>query len=297
MSDFFHSCTPSALIRVQGEDTFDYLQSQLTIDMSKLDAGRFRFGLRLDKKGKVMAGIYVIPLDSETVLLLSRGSSPPQLITLFGENLVADDVELFDESSRFRLITIQGNSAEKIFKQLNIEPPSKDKVSQSGGILSFLDSRLPDTTYSILAPENESINSLKEFNSMDWNWLDEKRVQLGLANIPQEIGPEELPQEAQLQKDCVDFEKGCYLGQEVMARIQAMGKVRRKLIPVKIFASNCPSIPSPLLKDGKKVGMLKSCVGHSNNFIGLAILHENTISALEKNQIEVQGFDARISTI
>ena len=61
MSDFFHSCTPSALIRVQGEDTFDYLQSQLTIDMSKLDAGRFRFGLRLDKKGKVMAGIYVIP--------------------------------------------------------------------------------------------------------------------------------------------------------------------------------------------------------------------------------------------
>ena len=44
--------------------------------MSKLDAGRFRFGLRLDKKGKVMAGIYVIPLDSETVLLLSRGSSP-----------------------------------------------------------------------------------------------------------------------------------------------------------------------------------------------------------------------------
>ena len=58
-----------------------------------------------------------------------------------------------------------------------------------------------------------------------------------------------------------------------------------------------PSIPSPLLKDGKKVGMLKSCVGHSNNFIGLAILHENTISALKNNQIEVQGFDARISPI
>ena len=67
---------PKCTDKSQGEDTFDYLQSQLTIDMSKLDAGRFRFGLTPDKKGKVMAGIYVIPLDSETVLLLSRGSSP-----------------------------------------------------------------------------------------------------------------------------------------------------------------------------------------------------------------------------
>ena len=72
----------AGVVRVTGEDSLPYLQSQLTIDLNKLDPGSTRLGLRLTLKGKVLLGLQVIRKDEEEFWLVSRTQSPSKIIEL-----------------------------------------------------------------------------------------------------------------------------------------------------------------------------------------------------------------------
>ena len=65
MEDFFYRHNDATIIRYQGEDAEDYLQSQWSIDIRKLGKGGVRFGLRLNLKGKILAGAYIARLKEE----------------------------------------------------------------------------------------------------------------------------------------------------------------------------------------------------------------------------------------
>ncbi len=58
------------------------------------------------------------------------------------------------------------------------------------------------------------------------------RIQADIAAVPRDIGPDDLPNEGGLEKIAISYTKGCYLGQEVMARLKSMGQVRRQLLRV-----------------------------------------------------------------
>ena len=287
MSNFLHCCPPPSLVRVEGEDALDYLQSQLTIDLVKLGQDQIHYGLRLDKRGKTMAGMYVIQQHAESFWLISRGSKANDLISLIEENLVADDVELFDESSGFFLITVRGEEGQTILDRLGLHEPKGGEIERSGESIAFIDSRLPPTTFSIILRKDQKPQAMGDSKSMDWEMIEALRIENGLVTIPEEIGANDLPQEGNLELDYIDFDKGCYLGQEVMARIHAMGNVRRKACPIQFTSSMMPTLPCPLVKDGRKLGILKSALKEKDGFIGMAILHENGLAALDDNQIEI----------
>tara|TARA_B100001248_G_scaffold2557_1_gene2047 strand:+ start:2771 stop:3664 length:894 start_codon:yes stop_codon:yes gene_type:complete len=297
MSKFLHGCPPPSLVRVEGEDALDYLQSQLTIDLVKLGQDKIRYGLRLDKRGKTMAGMYVIKDNAESFWLISRGSKANDLISLIEENLVADDVELIDESSAFFLITARGKEEQRVLDRLGLHKPKPGKIERSVESIAFIDSRLPPTTYSIILRKDQKSQAMGDSKSMDWEMIEVPRIESCLVAIPEEIGANDLPQEGNLEHDYIDFTKGCYLGQEVMARIHAMGNVRRKAYPIRFTSSMVPSLPCPLLSDGKKVGILKSALKEKDGFIGIAILHEKGFAVLGDNQIEIAETKIRIKAL
>ena len=103
-------------------------------------------------------------------------------------------------------------------------------------------------TRAILGP---TISQLQIQHELEYLRLQENLFRPGL-----EIGDTEFPQEGGLEEKSVDFDKGCYLGQEVMARIHAMGKVRKQAVAVR--GTGKPELPCPLLDQGKPVGTLKS---------------------------------------
>ena len=287
MSNFLHGCSPPSLVRVEGEDALDYLQSKLTIDLVKLGQNQIRYGLRLDKRGKTMAGMYVIKQNPESFFLISRGSKANDLISLIEENLVADDVDLIDQSSAFFLITARGGEGKRILNRLGLHEPKRGEIERSGESITFIDSRLPPTTFSIILRKDQKTQAMAGSRSMNWEMIEALRIKSCLVAIPEEIGANDLPQEGNLELDYIDFDKGCYLGQEVMARIHAMGNVRRKACPIQFTSSMMPTLPCPLVKDGRKLGILKSALKEKDGFIGMAILHENGLAALDDNQIEI----------
>ena len=76
--------------------------------------------------------------------------------------------------------------------------------------------------------------------------LIEKKIISGL-HVPKDIGSTELPQEGCLEDYAIGYNKGCYLGQEVMARIHAMGRVRRQTFPISWKGKEIPSLPLPCI--------------------------------------------------
>jgi hypothetical protein len=90
--------------------------------------------------------------------------------------------------------------------------------------------------------------------------------------IPAEFGPGDLPQEAGLETVAISFTKGCYLGQEVMARLQAMGQVRRRLVRVAGLGL-APAAGVELLQAGRRVGELRAAEHYGTGWLGLAMVN------------------------
>jgi folate-binding protein YgfZ len=103
--------------------------------------------------------------------------------------------------------------------------------------------------------------------------LEHLRVTAGIPAVPAEVGPADLPNEGGLDAAAVSYTKGCYVGQEVMARVKATGRIRRRLIRVR-GAAPPPSVPAALWREGRQVGELRSasCVPGEAGFIGLALV-------------------------
>jgi hypothetical protein len=301
MDTFFNKEKPRGVVRATGEDAQDYLQSQLTINLKPLPVEGVRFGLRLNSKGKVMAGAYVMKLGEEEFLLLSRGADSSHLIDLLEENVVADDVSFANETEKWNLHSIWGEGIERAIKDLGLEMPVSGKWVNGLTGHAFLDPRLPQDTVSILMRKEQDKEPFlwpSGFRLSEESKLEVLRIGAGLVSIPDEIGPGELPQEGGLDLDYVDFDKGCYLGQEVMARLHAMGKTRRRTCPVRWTGSESLVTPTDLFAGEKKVGTLKSLVREKRDGVGIALVHELGLPFLkEEGLVPMNATSGRIEPL
>jgi tRNA-modifying protein YgfZ len=102
--------------------------------------------------------------------------------------------------------------------------------------------------------------------------MERRRIAAGIPAVSVDVGPSDLPNEAGLEADAISFTKGCYLGQEVMARLKSMGQVRRRLLRVRGERGDFPALPAALYLGARQVGELRSAVWVDEDFIGLAML-------------------------
>ena len=114
------------------------------------------------------------------------------------------------------------------------------------------------------------------------------RIAAGVPAIPGEFGPGDLPQEAGLETVAISFTKGCYLGQEIMARLHAMGQVRRRLMRM-AGEGPAPAAGAVLSHavDGKRAGELRAAVDDGRGgWIGLAMVNLLGLAGSEPLELE-----------
>ncbi|MEX2043913.1 MAG: tRNA-modifying protein YgfZ, partial [Opitutus sp.] len=108
---------------------------------------------------------------------------------------------------------------------------------------------------------------------LDRDAVELLRIHAAIPAVPVDVGPGDLPGEAGLEADAISYTKGCYLGQEVMARLRSMGQVRRRLLRVRGPAGDVPpALPAQLFAGGRSVGELRSIARDAEGFIGWAML-------------------------
>jgi folate-binding protein YgfZ len=254
------------VLRVTGEDATEFLQGQFSQEILPAELRKARYGFWLSRKGRVEGDATIVRLADDDCLVFSLSLTATSLIERFEAYLVADDVELVDESSLWKGWYLSG-------------PEIGDWIGGRGG-----DGKDSEFAWTILPGGDVNRVLLVGQIVPDWpsGWLEvsadvmeKDRILGGIPKIPDDVGPDDMPQEAGLDRVGVSFRKGCYLGQEVMARIQSTGRIRRRLVKVRGLG-NLPGEAGTLglWQDGKLVGSLRSRIAVENaNWEGLAMMN------------------------
>lgn len=258
--------SPLGVLRVTGEDATEFLQGQFSQDLLVNELRRARYGFWLSRKGRVEGDATIVRLADDHCMVFSLSMTAGALIKRFDAFLVADDVELADESSRWRAWQLAGPDVVSwVHARGQIgddsafawEEPQIGRVSR----VMWVSQAVPDWP--------------SEWVSVEATEIERDRIMHGVPRVSVDVGPDDLPQEAELESLGVSFRKGCYLGQEVMARIQTTGRVRRRLVKVEGQGSLPESDAAPeLWQEGKIVGSLRSRVAvEESKWVGLAMVN------------------------
>jgi hypothetical protein len=122
-----------------------------------------------------------------------------------------------------------------------------------------------------VAVESEVTDGLAGGASFSSEQIEKQRIAAGIPAVPVDIGPTDLPNEGGLEAEAISYTKGCYLGQEVMARLKSMGQVRRRLLGVRGRGAPPPR-PAALFQAARKVGEVRSAASDGADWIGLAMV-------------------------
>lgn len=216
----------SGIIQLTGEEKVNYLQGQITADVTHLTNNNALLASHCDFKGKVWSVFYTFAWQ-DSILLVTHKSVLEKSLSELNKYGVFAKVDITDQSNSWQIIggcgTLFENAATELFNEL----PSGEKnvlVNAHGLIMSV---EQPEQRYLVLQP----INAEKKLTLIDekyndlWEIAD---IKSGLGDIREATINEYVPQMLNLQAmDAIDFEKGCYMGQEVVARTKYLGRNKR----------------------------------------------------------------------
>jgi folate-binding protein YgfZ len=260
-----HPWRPAAWLRVSGEDAAGFLQGQFTNDIRLSGPGRAVYGLWLNHKGRVLADSFVLPGDKAGEFWVGSYFSGAETIRRRLEAfIVADDVTLDDQTDAWAGVALMGDGAGEWLAS-----------SRRAGF-TFRGRRSAEAVWEWMFPAADAqavrmeLAGIPETTPQE---MERLRIAAGIPAVPADIGPGDLPNEGRIEADALSGAKGCYMGQEVMARLKTRGKVRRSLFRV-AGPGPWPTGQVSLWQEGRPAGELRSSAPDPDGagMIGLAML-------------------------
>lgn len=220
------------------------------------------YGLWLDQKGRVLADSHILKRADNDYLVVSFSATAAQLMARLQAYLIADEVELEDQTGDWAGVLLWGEGAAVLKAPSNVLAlPSR----QAG----------PGSVHWLVPMEHsgELIAELKKSSAIesDRHAAELIRLREGVPAVPVDIGPRDLPNEGGLEEVAISYTKGCYLGQEVMARLKNLGQVRRRLHLVQ-GTGTTPTPGTSLYQGARKVGEVRSGAVDGEKFLAMAMV-------------------------
>jgi folate-binding protein YgfZ len=256
-----HGYSPACMLRVGGPDAATFLQGQFTNDLGNLAPGEAAYGLWLDRRGHVIADSHVI-LDpgGEGFWIVSVTSPAASVAGHLEAHIIADDVAVADETASWRGIALVGDGA-GAWLAAGTRP----------GIV-FAGRRHAGESWEWLLPSVDRVPAeIAGARMADAAEMERMRIAAAIPSVPADIGPADLPNEGGLEAVAISYSKGCYTGQEVMARLKSRGRVRRQLVRVR-GAGSPPGLPAALWQGERREGELRTAVAQAGGYAGLALV-------------------------
>jgi folate-binding protein YgfZ len=227
------------VIHVTGADAQTFLQGQFSNDINLLDHSSSQISAYCNPKGRMLAQFIVIPGD-DGYFLVSHSSVLDKTIMRLRMFVLRSQVTLTDVSQD---IVCFGLIGDNISVDLDL-PTDNFALTKTEQIFC---SKIPScpARYLVLAP----VDAARDFwlgcsdhcpmvSSHIWNWLD---IQAGIPSIQQETVEEFVPQMLNLELvGGVNFKKGCYPGQEIVARMHYLGKPKRRMFKLHAETEQTP---------------------------------------------------------
>jgi hypothetical protein len=280
--------TPLGIIKVEGIDAEKFLQGQLTCDVREVTEQQSRLGAHCDHKGRIQATFRLLKYQNDFYIQIPKNLIE-HLLQCLKKYAVFSKVTLTNVSESWQQLGICGDNCPALLKEFVSEklPEMIDAVICLNNLLIL---QLPGNQprFSLLG-SNLAIEPLKQFllpqcQPADFNYWQMLDIAMGIPAIyPETIGLFTPHQINFTNINGVSFNKGCYTGQEIIARMQYLGKLKQHMYKI-TFTCLQPITPGAKIimmnqEKSDECGQLIHAVNmHDNKWLGLATIFDNAIS-------------------
>jgi len=262
---------------VRGADAADYLQGQLTNDIEGLEADQGCYAALLDRKGHLVADMRVLHLSHShagNIWLETEAVALEALRKHLETYKIGREVEVLDETQEWAITSLIGPGSAEIAGT----PPLSPEYAQHYYLRDGIEVLAVSTDLGIdLITRPDTVAPLRELLTdagaveVSEEAAEILRIERGRPRFGREMSEETMPAEAGIVERAVDFEKGCYIGQEPVARLHYRGKPNRRLVGLRLSAP--AERGAPLRLGEREVGAIGSAsVSPALGPIGLAVV-------------------------
>lgn len=251
--------TDRAFLIVTGDDAYSWLQGMVSNDVRQLQERASRIqACILNSTGHMLADLAIIKHPAGLLLDLDRVNLDKILALLEGF-IITEDVELLDRTETLTCLSLQGPNAPDVGSHIPtdmFEVAAPADHTCSGGL----------DLYVSRSQAVELRDRLKRLGAVEVGLAAAEvlRIEAGIPNYGVDMDEETIPLEAGLEATHVSYSKGCYVGQEIIARIQSRGHTNRALTGFLVEGDELPSVGAAILPqdnagaDLKPIGKITS---------------------------------------
>ena len=261
-----------------GTDRHKMLNGQVTNDILGLRPGAGCYAALVNAKARMLSDLHVYALPQELLLDFEPGLTATVTARL-EQFIITEDVQVVDAAPHYGLLSIQGPRATRVVAELGLFPSPPEApltfVSATDPTLGELylvhHARTGSAGFDLFAPTaalaavaDRAIAAARNASgrACGWEALEIARVEAGIPRYGADMDETNLPPETGIEASAISYTKGCYSGQEVIARIRTYGKVARALRGLRLpdDLSDLPPRGTKLFHDAREVGHLTSVV-------------------------------------
>jgi folate-binding protein YgfZ len=243
------------VVKLTGSERVSWLQGMLTNDVQKLAPGSGCYAAHLTPQGKIVAHMQVL-LDDDAVWLSLERAAIPKLLAAFDKLLIMEDVQVADVSDNYSVLAVLGPKASGALESWIDEPLNlagkyaHRKIDDSRVVVS-------DLGYDVWVPRGRTDKVLRFLaqsgaTAIDHGTWDVLRTEAGIPVYGVDI--DETTTMPEIGEAGISYEKGCYIGQEVVAKVKYIGHVNRRFVGLTLSGTELPKLKSPIQKGGREVG-------------------------------------------
>ncbi|HML96356.1 MAG TPA: aminomethyltransferase family protein [Thermodesulfobacteriota bacterium] len=258
-------------LRLAGKEHLKFLQGMLTNDVMKLSAGEGAYAAVLTVKGRMLSDMRVYK-DLDSVLLDLEPGLNMKVRDLLLKYRLSYKATVDDVTEELALFSVQGPESKNVLASAGITVPEikehghfRDAIVGAEVVCASAD-RTGEGGFDLYVPQDRAeevwnylLEKGKDFGlePVGSRALDVLRVEAGIPMYGRDMDEDTIPIEAGIWS-ALSFEKGCYIGQEVVARIKWRGHVNRHLSGIVLEKGYTPSAGDEIFGGGKKIGRITS---------------------------------------
>jgi folate-binding protein YgfZ len=250
---------------VTGADRRDFLDRMVTQELKDLQGGMVKPTFWLNRKGRIEADLLLVELGDRMLVDVDVYRAEYAVKTL-NDYVFAEDVTITDATAEFHHLALLGPQAPAVLAAAGDDAPDldtlrarvidvsgvqvvaarQDRIGEAGLELIVPYGQAEAVWDALLAADETVGGGRARVRPVGWFAVNIARIEAGMPVFGIDFGPENLPHETGVLHDRVSFTKGCFLGQEIVARTESQGKPRQTLVGLKPTNDLLPVAGAPV---------------------------------------------------
>jgi hypothetical protein len=274
---FFTRLDDRGVLAIRGDDRVSFLQGLVSNDVAKAGPDRALHTAFLTPQGKYLHDFFLVGRD-DALLVDCEAERRADLLKRLKIYKLRAQVDVVDQTDDWAVAAVFGEGATDAIGGGAIPGAA---LPFAGGV-AFVDPRLADLGVRVLLPADRAEEKLEAagLEAADRSAWDARRLALGVPDGSRDLEVEKstLMEAGFDELNGIDWKKGCYMGQELTARTKYRGLVKKRLMPVALDGP-APAPGTPVLKDGKEVGEIRTAAPTDNGTVALALVRLDALDA------------------